>query len=141
MIPTCSTIDRNVPIGACVIIAILLFVPMRQSSNQADRNLPLRSKLRHMDAIGTVLFIGAICCLLLILTWGGQTYQWNSSIIIGLFVGFGLLTLCFCYWLWKQGDLALIPLRVLRRRSICMGALILFSLGISSQVVSANHDV
>lgn len=89
-----------------------------------------------MDPVGTILFIGLICCLLLALTWGGQQYNWGSSEIIGLFVGFGLLLLCFCLWDWKQGDIALIPLRVLRKRSVCMGTTILFAYGVVMYVVS-----
>lgn len=88
-----------------------------------------------MDPIGATLFIGAVCCLLLALTWGGQTYSWGSSRIIGLLVGSGVITLLFCYWLWRRGEVSIIPLRVLRKRSICLGALILFGIGVASQVV------
>ncbi|KAI1078845.1 MFS general substrate transporter [Whalleya microplaca] len=126
------TPNRNVPAGVCVIIVIFLFVRIQQSSNQSNRDLPLKSKLQHMDILGTILFLGAVCCLLLVLQWGGQTYPWKDSRCIGLFVGFGALTVCFCFWQWKQGERAIIPLRILRKRSICMGALVLFFLGMSS---------
>jgi uncharacterized membrane protein len=94
-----------------------------------------------MDPVGTVLFLSLVCCLLLALTWGGQQYAWKSSKIIGLFVGFGLLLLCFCFWDWKQGDKALIPLRVLRKRSVCMGAIILFNYGVVMYVVSDDRNI
>ncbi len=126
----------NVPIGAFVIIVVSLFVPNQQSHNESERKLPLRSKLQHMDFLGIILFIGSISSLLLALTWGGQTYPWNNSKIIGLFIGFGLLAIVLCFWLWKRGDVALIPFRVLKKRSIFMGALVLFFLGISGQIVS-----
>lgn len=116
---------------------ILLFVRIRQSSNQVDRSLPLKTKLGNLDFLGTVLFLGAICCLLLVLQWGGQTYPWSDSKCIGLFVGFGLLTVLFCVWQWYRGDRAIIPFRILRKRSIWMGALVLCFLGMSSLVVSA----
>jgi hypothetical protein len=87
-----------------------------------------------MDPIGTFIFLGAVCCLLLSLVWGGQTYPWNDSKIIGLFVGFGLLTICFCYWLWRQGEVALIPLRILRKRSIAMGSITLFAIGFALNI-------
>lgn len=116
--------------------AVILFVPkLRGATDDEYGNLPLRSKLDRMDPVGAALFIGAVCCLLLALTWGGQTYAWGSSRIVGLFVGFGAVTALFCFWLWRRGETALIPLRVLRKRSICMGALILFGMGIPSQVV------
>ncbi|GAP82380.2 putative efflux pump antibiotic resistance protein [Rosellinia necatrix] len=124
----------NVPIGAFVIIVVSLFVPNQQSHNESERKVPLRSKLQHMDFLGIILFIGSISSLLLALTWGGQTYPWNNSKIIGLFIGFGLLAIVLCFWLWKRGDVALIPFRVLKKRSISMGALVLFFLGISGQI-------
>ncbi|KAI1171188.1 MFS multidrug transporter-like protein [Nemania sp. FL0916] len=124
----------NVPIGGFVILAILAFVPLQQSSNQQERSLPIRSKVRHMDIIGIVLFIGAVTSFLLAVTWGGQTYPWSNSRIIGLFVSFGILTILFAGWLWKRGETALIPLRVLRQRSIAMGSLTLFLIGIANQI-------
>lgn len=120
----------NVPAGALVILVVFFFVPFAKSHNDTTRELPLSQKLRRLDAVGTVLFLGLITSLLLVITWGGQQYAWNDSRIIGLFVGFGLLLLTFCYWNWKQGERALIPLRVLRKRSICMGAITLFAYGI-----------
>jgi hypothetical protein len=89
-----------------------------------------------MDAPGTTLFLGAVCCLLLVLQWGGQTYPWNDGRCIALFVLFGVATAAFCFVESKRGELAIIPLRVLRKRSILMGSLALFSLGMSSLVVS-----
>lgn len=89
-----------------------------------------------MDFLGLVMFLGAICCLLLAMTWGGQTYPWADQKIIGLFVGAGCLILCFCYWLVRQGELALIPVRVLKKRSVYVGALALVGFGMISVVVS-----
>lgn len=108
---------------------------MTQHPN-SNTKLPVKEKLRHVDVVGSIIFLGTICCLLLALTWGGQKYPWRSSQIIGLFVGFGLLTILFSCWTWRQGDATLIPLRILRKRSIMMGALTLFGLGMVMNVVS-----
>lgn len=89
-----------------------------------------------MDGLGTITFVGAFCCSLLALQWGGHTKPWSSPEIIGLFVASGLLLLIFCYVQWKRGETAIIPLRVLRQRSILMGAFFLFFLGMASVVVS-----
>ncbi|KAK8026497.1 major facilitator superfamily domain-containing protein [Apiospora marii] len=123
----------NVPVGVCVIAVVFFFVHIGQSSNKANRELDLRKKLNHMDGLGTTLFLGAVCCLLLVLQMGGQKWAWRDSRCIGLFVGFAVLTGCFALWQWRRGDLAIIPFRILRKRSIGMGALVLFSLGMSSQ--------
>ncbi|KID84964.1 MFS multidrug transporter [Metarhizium guizhouense ARSEF 977] len=120
----------NVPAGFCALAVVFFFVPLAEGFAKNTKALPLRQKLFRMDPVGTVLFLGLVCCLLLALTWGGQQYAWDSSQVIGLCVGFGVLLLCFCTWDWKQGDMALIPLRVLRKRSVGMGAIILFAYGV-----------
>ncbi|KAF3055559.1 putative HC-toxin efflux carrier TOXA [Daldinia childiae] len=125
----------NVPAGACVLIIIFFFVNISGSSlNQTTRNLSIYEKIRHMDFVGLILFLGSICCLLLVLTWGGQAYPWNNGRIIGLFVVFGVLTVGLIFWLVKRKDLALIPLRVLRNRTIYMGSITLVGYGIISVV-------
>ncbi|KAI0545636.1 major facilitator superfamily domain-containing protein [Xylaria curta] len=126
--------QSNAPVGVVVIVVVFLFVPTAQPLDKANENLPLREKLRHMDGVGLVLFLGAVTSLLLVLTWGGQMYSWNDQKIIGLFVGFGLLTVAFCWWLVRRGDLALIPLQVLKIRSIYIGSVSLLGFGILSVV-------
>ncbi|KAI0533326.1 MFS general substrate transporter [Xylaria digitata] len=111
---------NNVPVGVFVVIVILLFINIKPSSTQ------------HMDAVGTLLFLGAVVSLLLMLQWGGQVYPWSDSRCIGLLVGFISIVVVFGFWEWKQGDSAIIPFRILKKRSIHMGALVLFALGMSS---------
>lgn len=50
--------------------------------------------------------------LLLALQWGGIDYAWSSSVIIGLFVGFGLTLILFVFWTIQLGEAALIPPRI-----------------------------
>ena len=50
--------------------------------------------------------------LLLALQWGGVQYSWSSSVIIGLFVGFGMAMILFIIWTIRRGELALIPPRI-----------------------------
>ena len=126
---------RNVPIGSFTLLSILVFLKLN-IAKEGPRRLPLKEKLQYMDALGTILFVGGICCLLLALQWGGQTKPWRSSQIIGLFVGSGLLLIGFAYVQWRRGEAAIIPLRVLRQRSILMGACFLFFLGMASIVAS-----
>ncbi|QSZ35596.1 hypothetical protein DSL72_008466 [Monilinia vaccinii-corymbosi] len=57
-----------------------------QSVPDQYTSLSLRRKFANMDLIGTVTFLGAICCLTLALQWGGQTKLWRSSQIVGLFL-------------------------------------------------------
>ncbi|KAK7972352.1 MFS general substrate transporter [Apiospora saccharicola] len=126
-------LNINVPAGVVVIAIVFLFVPLGKPST-SHQDLSLRQKLQHMDAPGLFMFLGAICCLLLALTWGGQTYPWSNARIIALFVLFGIMAPSFCYWLVRRGELALIPVRVLKRRSVYVGALALLGFGLLSVV-------
>jgi hypothetical protein len=71
----------------------------------------------------------SVVCLLLALQWGGTVYAWNSSRIIGLFVGFGLMITIFVIIQIKRGDKATLPLSVLRQRTVASAAFFLFFMG------------
>lgn len=72
----------------------------------------------QLDLIGTVILIPTVICLLLALQWGGSQYAWNSSRIIGLFVGFGLLTIIFVASQLYLGDKGILPPRLFRNRNV-----------------------
>jgi len=59
---------------------------------------------------------------MLALQWGGTEYAWNSSRIIGLFVGFGIMILIFIFIQWKRGDKATLPLSILKQRTVASAA-------------------
>lgn len=68
--------------------------------------------------------------LLLAVQWGGTTYAWNSSIVIGLFCGAACALLVFCLIERKVGDEAMLPLAILRRtKVICIGIMAMLSSG------------
>ena len=113
---------------------LVAFLKLHVTENE-HRNLPLAVKLKKMDIAGTIIFLGAICCLTLALQWGGQAMPWNSSKIIGLLVGFGLLTMLFGFVQYRRGEDALMPLRVLRQRSILVGCIFLFFVAMFGYVV------
>jgi len=95
----------------------------------------LREKILKIDLFGTAVFVGAVCCVLLALQFGGQEYPWASATVIGLLVGGGLLLIIFGFLQWKGGEDALLPLRVLKQRSICAAFCSLALLGSANIVV------
>ena len=125
---------RNLPIGAVVLGILQLFLRVR-GTNNANRNKSIREKLKHMDPFGCLCFIAAVTCLLLAFQWGGQSRPWKSAIIIGLFVGAGLLAATFIFVQIKLEDKATIPPRVLKQRSILSGGGVLFFIGAACYVV------
>lgn len=64
----------NLPIGGIAMLGITAFFkPV--ALNPAAINLPRNKKLRKLDGVGTILFVGATTCLFLALQWGGVKYQ------------------------------------------------------------------
>ncbi|EDN97547.1 hypothetical protein SS1G_12398 [Sclerotinia sclerotiorum 1980 UF-70] len=84
----------NVPIGGFVLCILFVFLNVPGTKNH-DRSLPLARKLKMLDPIGCLLFLGSIACLLLALQWAGQTKPWISATILGLFVGSATLMTLF----------------------------------------------
>ena len=68
-------------------------------------------------------------CLLLALQWGGSTYPWKSSRIIGLFVGFGLLAILFIFSQLKLGDKGTLPPRLFKNRNVAFALAFSFFFG------------
>ncbi|CAI7657977.1 unnamed protein product [Penicillium pancosmium] len=105
----------NLPIGALTAVALIaLFHPPVRPSEQFS----LVERIRKLDLIGAFLFTPAIVMLLLALQWGGHDYDWKSATIIGLFCGSGGLFLIFVGWLSYKGDSAMIPFKLLARRTV-----------------------
>lgn len=74
--------------------------------------------LRKLDLIGFSLFAPAATQFILALQWGGTTYPWNGSIIIGLFCGaFGTMII-FLMWEYRMGDGAMIPFSIIGKRVV-----------------------
>lgn len=96
-------------------VAIFFFLHIR---GQIKTGNTFREKILQLDLLGTGTLIPAVICLLLALQWGGAEYPWNDSRIIGLFVGFGLLSILFiAIQLWK-GDEATLPPKYFKNRNI-----------------------
>lgn len=76
-----------------------------------------------MDFPGTVLTMGASLTLLLALQYGGITHPWDSGVIIGLLVGFGVMVLALIAIEIWQGERAMLTPRLLRQRTIWVNSL------------------
>ncbi|GME26882.1 hypothetical protein MKZ38_004868 [Neofusicoccum parvum] len=70
-----------------------------------------------VDWPGYLVVTSSLVCFILALQWGGSTYAWASSTIIGLFVGFGLIMALFVWW-ESLAAWPLMPLGVLKNRTV-----------------------
>jgi MFS family permease len=106
----------NLPIGGASLAVVLFF--FKVPSTMAPAKASLREKLLQMDFQGTVLVLSSLVCYMLALEEGGVRRPWNSSVVIGLLVGFVLLAVLFGIDQWLQGDRAQIVGRIMKRRTI-----------------------
>jgi len=132
------TFRSNLPIGGAVFVLVALFMKLA-GVDPAPRQLPLKEKLRRLDAIGVILLLASVVCLFLALQLGGNQVPWSDSKPIGLFVGFGILGILFALWQWKAGDNATIPVRFFQNRTVIWGSLYLFWDNMANYIVSAAN--
>lgn len=126
---------RNVPIGGVVFCLIPIFISIRPSY-EIERYLPVIHRLSQIDWVGSSVFTGAFVCLFLALQWGGQTKPWNSSEVIGLIIGTVLLLGVFGWIQQCTGERALIPLRLLKQRTVLFGSIYLLLSYLALSIVS-----
>lgn len=107
----------NLPAGGVSFAIIVFYLHLQKGVTETTS---LKQKVRNLDLPGFILFAGAITMLLLALQWGGVVYTWRSSVVIGLFVGFGLMFVTFLGWQWYAGDSALIPPRLFHYRTVIL---------------------
>ncbi|OHW98068.1 MFS multidrug transporter [Colletotrichum incanum] len=111
----------NLPIGGVVaVLLVLIHIPSKIATP-----LPLLQVPSHLDLPGFVLFAPAAIMFLLALQFGGSEHPWNSSVVIGLFVGAGVTTAPFLYWEYKQGDdEAMMPLGLFKSRIVWISCVV-----------------
>jgi len=107
----------NLPLGGVTLLAILFLFrdPPREEKST------IKEHLRHLDLVGTALFIPAVVSLLLALQWAGTIYPWSDWRIILLLCVFGLVSIIWGIVQYRKGDLATVPPRIIAQRSIYVG--------------------
>ncbi|KAH8711974.1 major facilitator superfamily domain-containing protein [Phaeosphaeriaceae sp. PMI808] len=111
----------NLPIGGLAAIVILLTFKTPATAKRVDATL--KEKLLQMDFPGTALIMGASVTLLLALQDGGVARPWNSSVTIGLLVGFGAMVLALIFWEIWQGERAMLTPRLIRQRTVWVNSI------------------
>ncbi|KAI0904505.1 putative gliotoxin efflux pump [Ustulina deusta] len=115
----------NLPIGAVPILIIFFFFKTPPHAKMAKRD-PAKEIALSFDPLGVLLFSAALISYLLALTWGGTVKAWNSSTIIGLFIGWVLLTIVFVVNEFWQGERALIVVRLFKKRDMWVNGIVMF---------------
>ncbi|CAO2649651.1 Nn.00g070360.m01.CDS01 [Neocucurbitaria sp. VM-36] len=87
----------NLPIGGVAAVAVSFFFHLPAAA--VPPNVSWTKKLLHIDPVGIALAMGSITCFILALQYGGITHPWNSSVVIGLLVGFALLAIALFFFM------------------------------------------
>ncbi|WP_442813550.1 MFS transporter [Streptomyces sp. NBC_01244] len=109
----------NVPFGliTMAVIAVVL-------------KLPKPTVRPRLDVIGAVLLAAASTCLVLLTSWGGTEYAWDSRMILGLAVGAAGTSLLFVVAEHHAAE-PIIPLRLFRDPVFTVTALVGAVVGIA----------
>jgi EmrB/QacA subfamily drug resistance transporter len=83
------------------------------------RLIPFQRREHAIDWLGAALLVAAVSCLLLALSWGGNTYAWGSGVIIGLFVAGAVLAVLFLLQEARVPE-PILPLRLFRSATFAL---------------------
>jgi len=104
----------NLPIGAVTVALIV-----------AALHLDTERRPVKIDALGSALLAGGLTCLLLVTTWGGREYAWDSAEIAGLAAGAVALLSAFVAQ-ERRAQEPILPLRLFRQPVFVVVSVALF---------------
>jgi MFS family permease len=110
----------NAPIGATTLLLTMCCFSDTPKPNDVAR-MTLKQKILQLDLVSNLLLIPALTGLFLAFSWAGTKHSWNSGLVIGPLVAFGILITAFIYNQKRRGDAAALPLRIMKRRSVIAG--------------------
>ncbi|KAM0274348.1 hypothetical protein ACHAQH_007943 [Verticillium albo-atrum] len=114
----------NLPIGG-VSAAIILFW-FQTPPHAIPVVAPLKEKILQMDPLGTALIMAATISFLLAFQYGGVEHAWDSSVVIGLIIGFVLMAIAFGVLQWYQGERSMIAPRLIKDRTLYISSIYMF---------------
>ncbi|KIW87079.1 uncharacterized protein Z519_12376 [Cladophialophora bantiana CBS 173.52] len=116
----------NLPIGAVTFFTV--FFCFKRRTLKAESCRPsFKQRVMELDIIGNIILLGATTMLFLAQQFSIQPpYSWSNARCIGLLCGFGATTLVFIAWIIWLGDAALIPPRIVLKRSVAAGCGVAF---------------
>ncbi|KAM7193454.1 Major facilitator superfamily domain containing protein [Rhypophila sp. PSN 637] len=98
----------NLPIGGVAFAALVFFFHTPEQSKTMVGKLSRRQILEQFYPIGTTLLISSLVCFVLAMQWGGISKAWGSADVVGVLVGWFVMSVAFAVNEWLQGDKALI---------------------------------
>ncbi|WP_329332885.1 MFS transporter [Streptomyces sp. NBC_00663] len=109
----------NIPFGLVTLAVVTVVL-----------KLPKRRTRARLDVLGTLLLAAASTCLVLLTSWGGTEYAWDSRVILGLAAGAAAATVLFLVAEHFAPE-PLIPLRLFRDSVFNVTALVGLVIGVA----------
>jgi EmrB/QacA subfamily drug resistance transporter len=110
----------NIPLGILAIASAAFFLRLPKNTNRNPR----------IDVAGISLLAIASTCLVLVTTWGGNTYDWNSPVIIGLIVGAIVAGISFVF-VERRAAEPIMPLHLFRQRNFNLTTIVGLIIGVA----------
>jgi EmrB/QacA subfamily drug resistance transporter len=124
----------NLPCGAVVFMLLVVFLHIPPGMLERE-STTWKEKAARLDLVGILFLLPCIVCFLLVLQWGGVTYQWPNARIVVLLVLAGVLLVAFVIVQKWKGDNATVPGRIFFNRSILAGTWFSFCSGAAMQTM------
>lgn len=108
----------NVPIG--IVAFIIALFALKLPSHKSDKKV---------DVLGIIFMVAATSQLILVTSWGGHDYDWNSPTIISLIIGTVVAALIFVYVESKVSN-PIIPIFLFKNKTFVLSTVIGLLLGL-----------
>ncbi|CAM1507800.1 Fc.00g046480.m01.CDS01 [Cosmosporella sp. VM-42] len=115
----------NLPIGAAVMV-LYVFTQVPEVTVKPPVREVLLNWFHLFDMVGFVLIAPAAIMFLLAMQYGGNTFPWDSSEVIGLFVGAAVTLVVFLFWEHRMGEDAMVPFYMLKKQVVWSASFTLF---------------
>ncbi|EJU04352.1 MFS general substrate transporter [Dacryopinax primogenitus] len=103
----------GVPLAGVAIVVVIFLLPLRRVKGD------MKTKLKQVDYVGTVLSLMGTMGILLPLSWGGTSFPWNSAAVIAPLILGAFFIGCFVIVEWKFAKIPNIPLEIFRNKTVC----------------------
>jgi EmrB/QacA subfamily drug resistance transporter len=87
----------NLPVGLLAVVIVA-----------ARLHLPAHHQRHRIDVLGAVFLTAGVSALILLTTWGGTQYAWDSAMIVGLGIA-GVVLLALFVWQERRAPEPLMP--------------------------------
>ncbi|KAJ8128598.1 hypothetical protein O1611_g5035 [Lasiodiplodia mahajangana] len=106
------------------LIALTFFIVLfayRSPRHRKGTSDQMKTNIRQLDLLGAALFIPCLTTLILALQWGGIKYPWHDWRVLLNLAFFVILLIAFAWLQRHRKDQAMLPTRILVRRSVLAG--------------------